>query len=149
MDEQQITTAMNSDPMVKFAGVFSSDEVPENMKTGYFYIFNTAPSHDPGEHWIAVYNADPIECFDSISDKDTRKQFKSILGDAYLFNNIPVQSSLSITCGHHCLFYIFLRCRGIAFDDIINLLHGWDNDEFVISFIRGIYGPAVSTISML
>ena len=139
MDENQLRTALESDPMVKFGGVYACDEIPNTLLSEHFYIINTAPSRHPGEHWISVYAGHEVECFDSLAKKQTVDQFKDIIQGLHYTNAVAVQHPLSISCGEYCLFYVYLRCRGISLDCIINVLSGWDNEQFVLDFVRNRY----------
>jgi hypothetical protein len=38
-----------------FRGVYASDQLPSSCHPLSLYVFNTAPSHDSGEHWVCVY----------------------------------------------------------------------------------------------
>ena len=139
MDENTLKTILEADSMVEFGGVYSINEIPHTLQAGYFYIFNTAPSWHPGEHWISVYSGDEIECFDPLAEKDTFQEFKALIPGLKRTNNTPVQHILSTSCGEYCLFYICMRCRGISLDCIIDFLSGWNNEQFVIEFLRDVY----------
>ena len=139
MDANQLRTVLEYDPMVKFGGVYACDEIPITLLPGYFYIFNTAPSSHPGEHWISVYAGCEVECFDSLVRKQTVEQFKKIIRGLRYTNTVAVQNPLSISCGEYCLFYVYMRCRGLALECIINFLSGWDNEQVVLDFIREVY----------
>ena len=147
MNEKQISTALSSDPLVKFGGVFSSNEVPHYFHHNTFYVYNTAPSQHPGKHWIVIYCGETTECFDSLAEEKTSIYFKTFLYDNINFSTLPVQTLDSISCGHYCLFYIFMRCRGFPMQDIVIFLSGWNNEEFIINFIEDVYGYNVSTIT--
>lgn len=61
-------TLFNEHMQKLFKGVFSFDTIPKSLKSGHFYICNTASSESPGEHWFAVYrpNQELLEVFDSL-----------------------------------------------------------------------------------
>ena len=92
MDENQLRKALQSDPLINFAGVFSSDEIPKRCALNHFYVFNTAPSNHPGEHWIVIYSANKVECFDSLALQTVPYIFKPMLGRNYELNREPVQN---------------------------------------------------------
>ena len=140
MDEHQLRIAMQYDPIVKFGGVYSFDEIPNVLQPDHFYVFNTAPSWHPGAHWVSVYAGYHVEFFDSLARNVTLEQFREILKDRYNSNSTtPVQHPLSSACGYYCLFYIFMRCRGMPLDCIEYVLCDWDNEQYVINFIKDVY----------
>ena len=58
MNTLQITTGLELDKITnkKFCGVFSSDELPEVIKSfPCGFVVNTDPSGEPGTHWVAFY----------------------------------------------------------------------------------------------
>ena len=98
MDANQLRTVLEYDPMVKFGGVYACDEIPITLLPGYFYIFNTAPSSHPGEHWISVYAGREVECFDSLARNKLLNNLKRSYADCVIRIQLPYRI--------HCLYLV-------------------------------------------
>ena len=88
-------------------------------------IVNTDNSEGNGEHWIIMYflSEKSVEVYDSL-----RTNMENYEKDIQLFKNrfniikvckVRVQSKLSNICGHYCLFFAYMRCKGYDMDIII------------------------------
>jgi hypothetical protein len=111
MNTEQIETALaHCKPL--FLGVFSSDNLPH--KPGLMVV-NTDPAFMPGTHWIAIYN-DGVrgEYFDSLGMEPTPtfRQYLNTHCKHWTFNDKQLQSVTSRFCGHYCVLFCLLRCRG-------------------------------------
>ena len=93
----------------KFLGVYSLDKIPFILGDGGI-IVNTQTSTLPGEHWLSIYNSNEvIKVFDPFGFyypsilvnklKTMRKRIE--------YNRIRYQKTLSITCGEHCLLWLY------------------------------------------
>lgn len=115
-----------------FIGVFPKDMLPE-YKVGTL-IANTDDSSMPGEHWIAMtLNSDKTgEYFDSFGLPPLHNEFIKYLNvhcpKGWIFNNATLQSLSAQTCGHYCVIYASLRCRGYKYKDVLSL---FTNSKFV------------------
>nr|CAD2183369.1 unnamed protein product [Meloidogyne enterolobii] len=62
-----------------------------------------------GEHWVACYsdNQSTVEYFDSFADEPNCDMRQSMLGNFSKVkqNKFPLQSPLSDTCGHYCIYF--------------------------------------------
>lgn len=112
-----------------FYGIFSSDLQPHFLKINYFMICNTSPSTSDSGHWYVIFrpSSDTIEYFDSLGvDQSKANKLKDHLKIRNLkeieYNETPVQSSSSTTCGHFCLFFILERLHNLdySFDQLVN-----------------------------
>lgn len=112
-----------------FAGIYSSDTIPKNIKKNSFIICNTDTAQGRGIHWYCVLKIDPLalECFDSLGIKNEKKEFlkkkfhfRNI--DRIKFNTTQVQSSLSDTCGYFVLYFLIHRFhnKDLSFSEILN-----------------------------
>jgi len=111
----------------KFIGVFSSDNIPNKKWTKPFcFIVNNMRKGTVGEHWIACYSDNPctVEYFDSFADEPNCDMRQSMLGNFSKVkqNKFPLQSPLSDTCGHYCIYFLILRSKN-NFSSTLQKLH--------------------------
>jgi hypothetical protein len=116
----------------------------KNMKTPGLYILNTDSESGKGEHWCVVFFSEKGECefFDPFGSPPSVYQFDRILSTPYssvnIYNPFCMQDLFSKTCGHHCLFFAYFRCRGVSFSEILKCYDQADvkkNDKMVTDFI--------------
>jgi hypothetical protein len=140
--------AVRSDRVISrfpFLGVFSRDTLPRQVpKDRFCFVFNTDVSSGVGEHWIAVLCSNGVcEFFDSYAlsvDFYRVRTWFSRHGFSVVCNRVPVQSILgSSTCGYHCLYFLFHRCRGRSMRRITRFFNTDSTcsaDSFVVGFVR-------------
>lgn len=99
-----------------FIGTFPSDRNPPISTLPCAFVWNTAPSSSPGEHWVACYIDKQLRAwyFDS-SGEPIPNMFKNYLSSYSPIRLVmkPVQHILSNLCGHYCVMFLILVCRGI------------------------------------
>jgi hypothetical protein len=65
-----VSYIINDEKMSEYyGGVLALDQLPliEEAKKGQFYIVNTNPLADPGEHWVSIFSeGDTVEYFDPL-----------------------------------------------------------------------------------
>lgn len=164
MDTEQIIRVLSSDPYAKetFLDVFPSDWLPKTRqsKRPLSLVVNTHPHNQPGEHWLAVYLEDQNsgEFFDSYGHPPNSALFpqsimlflnKNVTGT--VFQTKQLQDPQSVACGHHCVFFLHHRSKGLSFEQILKLYYSDDlaqNDREVMHFVKSKYenfrvaGPA-------
>ena len=108
-----------------------------------YYICNTDESFQKGKHWVVIYvskNARSIEYFDSLGKEplDRFIKFMQTKNKKIIYNTKRLQSNISLACGYFCLYFIFLRSRGLSFSNIINIFSSSfrNNEKHVISFVK-------------
>lgn len=138
-----------------FLGVQACDELPKR-KIQWFpamTIVNTDPSHLPGEHWLALYiTKDKNGCFfdsfgntpDIFAPEINTFLWKNSIAVSY--SKRQVQSHQAVSCGQHCVFFLYHMQKGMSFDRVLkmytdNLLR---NDAMVCKFVNNIKPVAVS-----
>ena len=130
MNTLQLTTQARRDPQLKsvFGGVYASNDLPQKVTTyPQAYIANTDESWKPGRHWVAFYfdKDGTADFFDSLGHDpmDYSKTFVTFLesnaSTPWIGLGRRLQSDRARTCGHHCLYYLKYRCRGIPMDVIV------------------------------
>ena len=150
MDTIELTSIMEAlCKKTLFLGVLASDQLPKNLCYGLpaCVIINTHDSTQPGEHWLAAYiNDSDHVCFfdsfghspDSLLFPPTIYAFLKKAGTRVLFSNMQVQDYTSITCGEHCVFFLYHMLRGLNFED--TMLKYSDclikNDHMVSLFVK-------------
>ena len=90
-----------------FGGVYSKDQLPNELIKDKFYIVNLQ-DHDEGggTHWTAFYYNHPSTSiyFDSygfIAPRDVQKRITP-----YIFNDKDIQDFNSSACGFYCIAFI-------------------------------------------
>jgi len=130
-----------------FLGVYPSDRVrPQALKTRpQCMIVNLDPSNLPGSHWITVClfetraGVKVLEYFDSYGSRPP--QFQTPRGWTLRYSRVPLQSALSTTCGHYCVYFTDQRLLGASFDSILRGLTSLeDPDTFVFEYVKQNYG---------
>jgi len=110
-----------------FIGTFPSDKLPKLNKRPITLIGNTHTSKQPGEHWVAIllFKNGTGEYFDSFGlppiNREYRQYMESMCEKGWKYNSKCIQnpSLNSVTCGHYCITYLLLRCRGYSFCQIL------------------------------
>lgn len=126
-------------------------------KKPQLFILNTDNSYGPGEHWCLAIFFHPSNCefFDPLGFHPKTYGFEEPLMERashITFNNVRVQSFLSSTCGHHCLYYALKRARGQSPEAIIRTYNPFNfsaNDKMVYNFVYHKFGPISAKISPL
>ena len=145
MDSQQLEKAIHSDPCLstlRHKEVLAADEL-SLIKSPGAYIVNTDPSHLPGQHWIAIFVSanGSMEIFDPLGYPPRHYPFlKTYLrGKNFTHNTKRWQLSGTSTCGQHCLFYLYHRCRGWTLSQLNNFYWHSDlsqNERLVLIFVE-------------
>jgi hypothetical protein len=128
-----------------FRGVYASDQLPSSCHPLSLYVFNTAPSHDSGEHWVCVYFGQHGRAyyFDSFGNHPSVESFENFLNDhasEWYCNVKPVQDITSPYCGHHVCFFSVYICIGYSMHDIMSMYTNdlKTNDMLVKKFVHDI-----------
>ncbi len=150
MNTVQLTAAMDKITYeTYFLGVLPCDYLPKTPLKDLpaMVIFNTDPSTETGQHWVAVYiNKGGVSCFfDSFGRGPKNPSFPKIVQDFLKNNSIRVQYSnkqiqdfTSDVCGQHCVFFC-ITCQKVTFMKILlkcimtTLLK---NDTMVVRFVK-------------
>ncbi len=125
-----------------FNGVYSIDTLDSSpLCYPLFIISNTAPKHDSGKHWVAIYIKNQYygEFFDSYGNKPNKMflQFMKSRCRKVKHNVKQVQNILAKTCGNHCIYYLFRKSRGYSMKEIVKNL----NDNIVKMFVVSCFLP--------
>ena len=122
-----------------FIGVFSRDNIPQNLKGPVGLIVNTDTSDLPGAHWIAIYiDENQIgEYFDSYGLPPLYAEFEDFLTrectNGWMYNRITLQCTICVTCGEYCVAYLLNRFYGGSYADYISLFtsNTYKNDDLI------------------
>ena len=132
----------------RFNGVFSRDNLPNNIKNGA-YVINLDEYHDIGTHWVAlsvqstsVYdtyvNNKIVIYFDFIGVEHIPKEImKFIVRKKIIINIYRIQAYDSIMCGYFCIGFINFMFNGKSLSDYTNLFSPNDfnkNDEIILNY---------------
>lgn len=122
------------------AGVFPRDHLTIDMfpKFPGCCIANIDDSNKPGKHWVAYYVRGPndYDFFDSYGL--TPSHYAFALNSPTDLNTRSLQSDLSNTCGHFCLYFLHCKTLGFAMSNVLNSFSPIDlkwNDKLVRKFV--------------
>jgi hypothetical protein len=109
-----------------FAGVYSKDELPINLKHKHYYIINLDDKKNGGTHWTVFYYNNPLtslyfDSFGFVPPTQVENEIKP-----YIYSDPAIQDyENSSACGYFCIAFIkFLYNQDDkikAFDTFINL----------------------------
>lgn len=134
------------------------DEIKE-FNFPIFAIINNQPKHLPGQHWLALYckrKGGELEVFDSAGGV-VKDYFSYINGLARKYRlritkNVHIIQPLdSVLCGYFCLYFLYLKSKGVSFNSILksfnpdNLLY---NAIKVKSFFKKFKFPCIQKINL-
>lgn len=150
MNGHQIVNFLSLDPFTGpvFGGLAmqNSPELPFVQRNKVMYVLNTDILQGAGEHWCIVYfEGGKEEFFDPFGQSPNAYGFERLLNKRKQtkkcqHNTVCVQDLLGITCGAHCLFFGFQRCRGLTMREILALYDTSNpkgNDTMVAEFVLG------------
>ena len=101
----------------KILGVFMRDSLPSPLLKGG-YIVNTDLTEEPGTHWVALWvRDDVIEFLDSFAHPP--EHYGMTFSVPVLTNTHQLQAEHSITCGAHCLYFLYFRCLELSMEQIL------------------------------
>ena len=96
-----------------FGGIYSKDQLPEDLMRTKFYVVNMESSNvGNGSHWVAFYYNHPLTSiyFDSFGFVAPLQVENRI--NPYIFNDAEVQDYNSSACGYFCIAFIkFLHSK--------------------------------------
>ncbi len=153
MDTVQINRiARNDSEMQKyFLGVFPADKTPK-ANLGCM-IVNEDKSTKAGTHWVALFVLPnkQAEYFDSYGKRRKAAPISQFLKEFNVTqSNAQVQGQFSSSCGQHCLYFLYHRCRGIQYADILDsyTTSQMENDEMVTEFVNEKFGLSEPTLDL-
>ena len=123
----------------RFNGVFSRDNLPNNIKNGA-YVINLNEYHDIGTHWVALYvNNKTATYFDSFGVEHIPTEImKFIARKKKIRRNIyRIQAYNSILCSYFCIGSINFMFNGKSLTDYTNLFSPNDlkkNDDIILKY---------------
>ena len=123
----------------RFNGVFSRDNLPNNIKNGA-YVINLDEYHDIGTHWVEFYVNNKIAIyFDSFGVEHIPKEIMKFINRKEIITNIyRIQVYDSIICGYFCIGFINFMFNGKSLTDYTNLFSPNEinkNDDVILTYI--------------
>ena len=122
MDSRKIKQLLSQRCGRTFLGVFPIDRLPEKLpaRRPLLLVCNTAKHDHPGKHWIVLFINIVGEYFDSFAEPPLRT-FQLYLEkhcNTFVTNNNAIQSIVSYSCGHYCIFYCLMKMLNYCMKDI-------------------------------
>jgi hypothetical protein len=122
---------MRYDPT--FVGVFPLNRIPHlRKKSNNGFIVNTQTDNLPGQHWIAVRTMlDRAWIFDPMASHPPPP---ALCHHLLLYCNISflyvckvsIQPALTLTCGHHCVYFLYHNLPALSENDVIQYINKLD-----------------------
>ena len=118
----------------RFNGVFSRDNLPNNIKKNGAYVINLDEHHD-----VALYvNNKIVKYFDSFGVEHIPKEIKKFIARKKIISNIyRIQAYDSIMCGYFCIGFINFMFNGKSLKDYTDLFSPNDfkeNDDIILKY---------------
>jgi len=133
-----------------FLGVYPANKLPTISYTPCCFILNTDPDNKPGRHWIFLYFSKEreMEYFDSYGKKPNNNLITKYIPTIVWYNGDKVQHDQTNTCGAHCIYVSYFRCRGFTLNSIIKAYSNDAvlNDINVVLFLDQLPKTSPSTI---
>ena len=129
----------------RFNGVFSRDNLPNNIKNGA-YVINLDEYHDIGTHWVALYMQSTSVYDTYVNNKIVTsfgvehipKEIMKFINRKKIIANIyRIQAYDSIMCGYFCIGFINFMFNGKSLTDYTNLFSPNDfnkNDDIILKY---------------
>ena len=146
MNTLQIDNALRSNPVTSpsFRGVFAADRLPIlDHSIPSCYVANCSNADTKGSHWVAFYQDQPavIEIFDSY---EKPLNFHSAHLAAFtrglkeVWQVQTLQQPMSTVCGHYCLYFLYNRCCGQSYEQLIQSFtkNAFINDKVVCQYVN-------------
>ena len=138
MNGQEILDTLSEDPLTlkKFGGVFACDRLPPQVSVDRYCICNTEKWNQEGQHWVLIYFPPDgeTEFFDPLG-KVPSHEFVPFMGESYMYNTHRYQSLNSSNCAYYCIFFAYMKCRGISFQSVLGLI---GKEKSVVRFVKNI-----------
>ena len=120
----------------RFNGVFSRDNLPNNIKNGV-YVINLDEYRDIGTHWVALYvHNKTTTYFDSFGVEHIPREIIKFIARKKIITNIyRIQAYHSIMCGYFCIGFNNFMFNGKSLTDYTNLFSPNDfkkNDDVIL-----------------
>ena len=104
-----------------FLGVFPIDMLPKTLPSHRPLLLdcNNKPHDNRGEHWILFIDSTG-EYFNSFAQPplSTFRHYLENFCNSYVTNTKVIQSTVSYSCGHFCVFYCLMKMLDYSMKDI-------------------------------
>src|SRR4051812_33374898 len=121
MDGSKINRLLKKRCGQSFQGVFPMDRLPAKLPPHrpLILVCNTDPHHKPGTHWIVMFIDMKGEYFDSFGQEPAPifQQYLEKYCNTYTLNTKVLQSVLSYSCGHFCVFYCLMKMMNYSMEN--------------------------------
>jgi len=148
MDNIEIEKYVNNIPSMKekFNGIYDKTNIESirNFKKKPAIILYTETEKGVG-HWVAMYLKNTSEFYDPLGQAPNKysQEFENVLikcNGKYSYSTFPTQGPTSTYCGIFVLCYLYLRCNGISYENVISMFTNnfSTNDEIAKTFLLSI-----------
>lgn len=152
MDTVELQHLLNKSVLLSTlnAKVCPKDHLPQQKPAHVkAYIVNTHDSHQPGEHWVALFfQRQTAIYFDSYGLpplKDHIQPFLERHCKQWTMNSKRLQDESSAMCGVYCIFALDVLARGCDLESVLAIkFHPYaleNNDKEVAAWFKRGYGP--------
>lgn len=133
-----------------YLGCFPSDKIPMSAIFPHCMVVNTDTSANVGEHWTAIFveSGTHVEYYDSLAiwpPIDNIARFLNKFAHI-LYNDVPLQSDFSSSCGKHVIYFLIKRCKTAeSFKEIVEKLslNKTSADRIVNTYVRRLMGEPI------
>lgn len=130
-----------------FIGVYAEDQLPcaKINRNKFCLVFNTQPSTQPGEHWIAVFiskeadGSHRITYFDSLGKPPRAYNIINFLkkySSTWTYNPHRLQGPTRV-CAQYVIMFLGHVCRKRTFESFLNIFSRdrVSNDRIVFEYV--------------
>lgn len=143
MNTKEIQKVMRQNVGSSFLGVFPRNRIPSVNTLPCSLVCNTDLDSQLGQHWIAIYldQCGNGEYYDSYGLPPLHTEFSDFMHknvDSWIWNTKQVQDRHSVVCGHHCIFYLIHRYKGLDMIEITSMFtdNFFENDAIVKHYVN-------------
>lgn len=130
----------------KMLGIFAQDDLANMKKVSgkSAMIVNVGMENSTVGHWVAIYRGECTEFFDPLGKPPMHYSpiIDSFLSNGdkepYIYSQTPLQGPNSIFCGQFVLYFLYYKCHGHAYHNILDTFTNnfIVNDEMVMKFVQ-------------
>ncbi len=136
MNTQEIDRYMKK--YKNYGGTFACDRLHYDLPLYSGLIVNTDESHEPGQHWVAIYRSDSgIIYFDSFGlppiEEKIEEYLDKIAPRGWYYNSVGFQSMYQDTCGMHCIYFLICMFKFNSFQQYLDLFNKSKHENDILS----------------
>lgn len=128
-----------------YIGCFAADKIPyvRNNRYPHHMVVNVDPSNSFGTHWLAIFicSEKELDYYDSLGQWPPASPHirRFLMHFSHIrYTGKQWQSDRSSACGKHAIYFLYNRCAGYTFQQILEKFarSKQNADRMVSTFVR-------------